>query len=124
MLNKIENSAFASINSSLGWIGATASSLCSLYASNLQQKAPDTKISNLVEQVHILEKIRRLGTATSYQRPAEKSEIELSTLFFADASRTDDVGHLGVLTRLLNSEMKNKAIYHAISWIFHKAKSL
>lgn len=122
LLNKIEKSAYASINSSLGWIGTAASPFCSFYASYLQQKAPDTKVSDLIEQVHILRKLKKLGTAISYPRPTEKSENELSVLVFADASRTDDVGQLGVLTGLLIGEMKNNAIYHTISWISHKAK--
>lgn len=122
MLNQIEKSAFASVNSSLGWVGTAASPLCSFNASYLQQKGPDTKISNLVEQFHILRKIERLGSAISDPRPTEKSENELSVLVFADASRTDDFDQLEVLSGLLIGEMKNNAVYHATSWISHKAK--
>ena len=41
---------------------------------------------------------------------------------FADASRNDECGQLVALTGLLIGEMKKNAIYHAISWISHKAK--
>lgn len=121
-LTKLEKSTFASINSSLGWIGTAASPLCSFYSSYLQQKAPNTKVSHMVEQTNILRKMKKLGTVISYPRPTDKREHELSVLVFADASRVDEAGQLGVLTGLLVGEMKSNSIYHPISWISHKAK--
>lgn len=76
----------------------------------------------MVEQVNILRKLKKLGTVICYPRPTDQLERELSVLVFADASRTDDIGQLGVLTGLLVGEMKSNSIYHPISWISHKAK--
>ena len=121
-LNQIEKSVFASTNSSLGWIGTAASPFCSFYASYMQQKAPELKVSHLIEQVNIVRQLKKLGTTIAYPRPSDNSRYELSVLVFADASRIDDCGQLGVVTGLLIGEMKNNSIYHAISWMSHKAK--
>lgn len=67
-------------------------------------------------------KLKKLGTTIAYQRPTDKDQHELSVLVFTDASRTDDVGQLGVLAGPLVDEMKNNSIYHAISWMSHKSK--
>ena len=121
-LNQMEKSVFASTNSSLGWIGTAAPPFCSFYASYLQQKAPDLKVCHLVEQINIVRKLKKLGTTVAYPRPTDKDKYQLSVLVFADASRTDDCGQLGILTGLLIGEIKKNAIYHTISWISHKAK--
>ena len=121
-LNDIERSFFASTNSSLGWIGTAASPLCSFYASYLQQKAPDTTISDLVEQLNIVRKLKRLGTAISYPRPTDKRDYELSILVFADASKPREHGQIGVLAGLLVGELESGSIFHSLSWISHKSK--
>lgn len=118
----MEKSVFASANSSLGWIGTAASTFCSFYASYLQQKAPDLKVCNLIEQVNVLRKLKRLGTTIAYPRPTDQDMHKLSVLVFTDASRTDDVGQVGVVTGLLIDEMEENSIYHPISWISHKPK--
>ena len=43
-------------------------------------------------------------------------------LAFADASRSDDRGQLGVLIGLLIADLKSDTIFHAISWLSHKSK--
>lgn len=53
-IHSIENGAFVSINSSLGWIGIVMSPLCSFYSSYIQQKSPDIKVSHIIEQTNIL----------------------------------------------------------------------
>lgn len=121
-LNEIEKSAFASANSSLGWIGIAVSPLCSLYASYLQQKAPDLLVCHLIEQVNILRKLKRIGTCMSYPRPTDNSQYVLTVLAFADASKSSENGQLGVLVGLLLGEMKMGSIFHPISWNSHKSK--
>ena len=97
-LNAIEKTAFASVNSSLGWIGMAASPLCSFYESYSQQKAPQIKISHLIEQINILRKLKKLNTKMSYPRPTDDQNYDLNVLVFSDASRTDENGELGILT--------------------------
>lgn len=121
-INEIERAAYASANSSLGWIGTAASPFCSFYSSYLQQKAPNTKVSHLVEQQVIIKKLKKLGTAISYPRPSDKCEQELTVLVFSDASRTDDRGQLGILTGLLVGELKSEAIFHTASWLSFVSK--
>ena len=41
---------------------------------------------------------------------------------FADASKGDSYGQLGLRTVLLFGELKNESIFHAVSWISHKSK--
>lgn len=83
---------------------------------------PDTKVCPIAEQVNILRKLKNLGTVISYPSPKDKLEREISVLVFADASKTDNVGQLVVLTGLLVSEMKKNGMFHPISWISHMAK--
>jgi len=118
----MEKSAFASSNSSLGWIGTAASPLCSFYSSYLQQKAPGTKVCHLVEQINTIRKLKKLGTTISYPRPVDNQDYEMSILVFSDASRTEESGQLGILTGLLVGKMQNNVIYHPLSWISHKSK--
>jgi len=105
-LNEIEKSAFASSNSSLGWVGTAASPLCSFYSSYLQQKAPGTKVCHLVEQINTIRKLKKLGTTISYPRPVDNQDYDMSILVFSDASRTEESGQLGILTGLLVGKCK------------------
>lgn len=77
---------------------------------------------HLIEQVNALWKLKKLGTTIAYPRPTDKVIHKLSVLVFTDASRTDDVGRLGVFTGMLIDEMEENAIFHAISWVSHKSK--
>ena len=81
-MNKIEKSVFASVNNSIGWLGTAASPFCSFYSSYLQQKAPDLKVSHLVEQINNVRKLKKLGTQVSYPRPTDKQEYKPSILVF------------------------------------------
>lgn len=88
-LNKLEKSVFASVNSSIGWIGTASSPLCSFYSIYLQQKAPDVTAAHMCEQISIVRKLKKLGTTISYPRPTDKSRYEISILVFSDASLVD-----------------------------------
>ena len=112
-LNQIEKFVFASTKSSFGRIVTAASPFCSFYASYLQQKAPDLKVSHLVEQINIVWKLKKIGTSVAYTRTLHKKEYELHRscfffFFFFDASRTDECGQLEVATGLLVGDKKKK----------------
>ena len=122
LLNDIEKSHFASINSSLGWIGSAASPLCSFYASYLQQKAPKPCVKHLVEQNNILRSLKKHGTTIRYLRPEVKKADELTLVIFADASKSDQNGQIGVLCGLMFGNMSPESVFHLITWVSHKAK--
>lgn len=84
--------------------------------------APNLKVCNLLEQINVFRKFKKLGTTIAYPRPTDKQAYDFSVLVFTDASRTDDCGQLGILTGLLIGDVKNNSIYHATSWLSHKAK--
>lgn len=121
-INAIERSSFVSINSSIGWIRTTACPICTFYSSYIQQKTPYTQVHHLVEQTFIIRRLKKLGSTILYLRPDDEKEYELSVFVFADASRVDDAGQLGVVTGLLVVPMEKGSIYHVLSWISHKAK--
>lgn len=50
------------------------------------------------------------------------TELELSVLVYADASKIDENGQLGVTTGLLVGDMKEGSVFHNISWLSHKSK--
>ena len=68
-LNAVELKSFRSVNSSVGWLGTNASMLCSFYSSWLQQRAPNPKVQDLVDQINILKVLKRHGTSITYWRP-------------------------------------------------------
>ena len=121
-LTKIEMDHFASINSSLGWIGTAASPFASFYASFLQQKTPDTNISHLIEQINTVKKLQRTGSTICYTRPKDKKDYSLTVLAYADASKPNEYGQLGIIVGLLVGELQKDSIFHAISWLSHKSK--
>lgn len=88
----LKNHFHAYTNSSLALIGSAGSPLCSFYVSYLQQKAPEIRVCNLVEQRNIVKKLQKLGAFIGYPRPVDKRNYELTLLAFADALRTDAYG--------------------------------
>lgn len=120
-LNAIEKKHFAPINSFLRWIGTAASPFCSFYASYLQYKAPETTFSHLVEQINVVNKLRRLGTRICYPRSDDKKTYELTVLAFPDARKGSELSQLGVIIGLLIGEFKSGSIYHSISWLSYKS---
>ncbi len=120
-LNDVELRSFRSINSSLGWLGSNASPFCAFYSSWLQQKAPSPTVKDLISQINSLWLSKKLGTTTLYKRPSNGS-IELSVLFFADASRKDDHGQFCFLSGLLFGDLKLDSIFHVLSWSSIKSR--
>jgi len=77
-LNDIELQAFRSVNSSIGWLGISASPFCSLYASYLQQKAPMPLVRDLVCQINSIRTLKKLGTTIRFKRPPGQDEYKIS----------------------------------------------
>lgn len=122
LVNKIEKSAFMSTNSSIGWIGTAASPLCSYYARHLQQKAPYIKVKHIIEQNNILRKLKRFVTSIKYPRPTLNVSHEISIAVFANASRIDENGQIGVLAGLLIGELTEGAVFYTLLWLSHKSR--
>ena len=121
-LNAIELTSFRSLNSSISWIGVAASPFCSFASSYLQQKLPDTTVSDLVAQLNITRELKKLGSSLKFKRPCDKKLYSLSILVFADASRKEDRGQLGYICGLLIGDISLGSIYHTLSWSSTKAK--
>lgn len=113
-LNEFENAIFASTNSSLCWIGIAVSPFCSFYASYLQHKSHETKVCHFIEQRTTLQKLRRFVATINYSRSEDKSKYELALLVFADASKDDDNGQLGVLSELLVGAFADNSDFHCV----------
>lgn len=62
LINSMERAHYASTNSSFQLLRTAVSLFCSLYASYLQKKTPETNVIHLVEQINVIRKIKRLGT--------------------------------------------------------------
>lgn len=95
--NAFEKSHFASIISSLGWIGTASLQFCSFNASHLQQHTADNKISDLDNQINIVRKLKRAGTTVSHPRLIDKSENTLTVPAFTDAGKASEYERVGVL---------------------------
>ncbi len=121
-MNAIEKSAFMSMNSSLGWIGSSASPLFSFYSSYLQQKNGDLKVKHIIEQNNIIKKLRKYGSTISCPRPPLKKEFKLKVLVFTDASRSDENGQIGVIAGLMLGDLEEGSTFHLLSWMSHKTR--
>lgn len=121
-LNEMRKSAFASADSSLSWISIPAYPFCSLYASYLQQKAPDHMVRHIMGQVNMLRKLKGIGTCMSYPQTTINSKYVLTVLAFADASKSSQNGQPGVLVGLLPGETKIGSIFHPILWTSHRSR--
>lgn len=77
---------------------------------------------NLVDQINVLWKLKRMGTLTSYPRPDNAKRYELTVLLFADALKPGDHGQVGVLTELLVGKLEKNAVFRTDFWISHKYK--
>jgi len=121
-LNKLENSSYRSLNSSLGWIGVAISPFCAHAASYLQQKGPTPTVGDLITQINMLRSLKKLGTTVTFNRPSMKGSYAISLVVFADASRKQDHGQLGMLSGLLFGELSEGSTVHVLSWSSRKSK--
>lgn len=99
--NSLEKKHYASVNSSLCWLGNVASPLWAFYSSYLQQKAPDILVKHIMEPNHVLKSLKRWGKTVRYCRPKLNVDTKLSLLVFANASKSDECGQIKVLCGLL-----------------------
>ncbi len=93
-LNPIEAASYRSLNGSFGFLGISASPLCSLASSYFQQRRMSPNVSDLVCQINMLRGLKKLGSTNTYKRPTDAKEYSLSVLEFLDASRPVDHGQL------------------------------
>ena len=121
-INEIEQSNYNSINGKLCWISVISSPFCSFAASYLQQKAPAATVQDFILQNTIIRKVKDLGTMTKYVRPPQKGTFSLNFICFADASKVDDKGKLGMVTRLMVGNFTTGAVLHALTWFSKRAK--
>lgn len=121
-LNNIELSAFKSLNSSISWIGTTASPLCAFYSSYLQQRLPNCTLHDLISQSNALSLLKRNGTLTNYPRPKSGTTCSISLVAFADASHLSDRSNLCYLIGLVFGELAQESIFHLLSWVSHKSR--
>lgn len=68
-LNEVQDSAYMQICSSLGWLGITASPLCSFYTSYLQQRFSNPCFSVLMAQANSLCVLQKIETPTKCSQP-------------------------------------------------------
>ena len=111
-----------SINSSIGWIGITASPLCYFYSSYLQQQLPNATISTLTNQARCLTILKRHGAITSYPRPPLNTAFPISVCIFADAGRVCDHGQLSCLAGILLGQLQKDSPFYPVWWMSHKSR--
>lgn len=121
-LNAVELSSFKSVNSSISWIGTTASLFCSFYSSHLQQKLPDVRVRHLTEQATILHLLKRLGSLTVYPTVKPGSSDDLHLVAFADASHAADGSQLCHVIGLFIGPVALGSTFHLMSWSSHKSR--
>lgn len=98
--NDIERSAFMSMDSSIGWIGLSASPFFAFYASNLQQMLSGATVASLTSQANALRQLKKLGTRISFPR-AGSGDDKLFVTVFADAGGLRDHGQLAYVAGFL-----------------------
>lgn len=93
-LDYIKLKEFASLNSSIGWLGITASPFCTEFASRIKQKAPKATVKDLIYQAHGLKMLQVLDSSVSFPSKSDELRHYLSILVFLDARRQCDRGQL------------------------------
>lgn len=87
-INEIEGKAFMSINSSIWWLGITASPLCCFYSFYLQQKIYSCQVSTISSQLNALRILKKHGTLSKSIRLSSSEAAEYRLVAFADANHT------------------------------------
>ena len=114
-LSTLEQKAFNSLNSSLGWFGIASSPLCSFYSSYLQQRDPIATVCDLIFQINTLRLLKKLGTFICYTIPDSVNSTSASILVFSDAGRKVDHGKISVLAGLLLGDAEEGSVFHTLS---------
>lgn len=110
-----------SINSSIRWIGISASPFCAFYSIHLQQLLPDARVAVFITQKYALRAVKKLGTNISFPRLMKGLHC-LTVAVFADAGRITNQGLLAYITGLLIGPLSINSTYHTLSWMSHKSK--
>lgn len=121
-MNMVEHAVFMSLNSSLGWLGISASPFCSFYLSHLRQELPDGGVSALKSQTNALRILKRFGTSVRFSRPPSPERFTLSSVVSADVGRFVDYGQLSIIAGQLLGMLKEDSIFHCSSSMSHKSK--
>lgn len=118
----VEKSSFMSVNSSLGWLGITASPLCMFYASHLQQMMPSVTVSSVMSQIKYLRLLKKCGKHIAYPPCPKSGSLPVSVLVFSDAGRRLDSGQLSYFAGLLVGNFQQGSLFYTLSWSSHKSK--
>lgn len=120
-INDIEKKSFVSINASIRWLGITTSPLCSLYASHIQKKLKEKRISSLISQYFILRTLAKHGTLTKYPYPSNNDTRPMTFVAFADAIHTKDSIQLFYIVGVAIGEVKKGSTFYVLSWSSHRS---
>ena len=121
-LSDYEKSSYMSVNSSLSWLGITASPLCAFISSYLQQKLPDLNVDSIISQCKYLRLLKSYGTSIHYPVPPKSGCHNISILVFSDAGRVIDRGQLSFFAGLLIGPFAQDSQFYVLSWSSHKSK--
>lgn len=117
-LNKREIPSTRRTNSSIGWLGVHALLFCAFENRALEQLLPDAKVEDLVHQTNVLQKLKKLGTLTSYPCPPPGNH-DLSVLVYSDAGCQCEAAQLSFLIGIIGPFNK-RSVFHTIGWHSHK----
>lgn len=121
-LNSVEGKTFASINSSNGWLGITASPFCSIFSSTLHQTVPTATIADLCRQATHLKKLEKFEQTACYNGAEEQSTHAASRVVFSDAGKSAEDGQLCHITGLFIAPLQANSIVQITSGSAHKAR--
>ena len=121
-LTSIEQHNFASINSSVGWLGITTSLFCSEFASRFQQLAPCATVKTIIDQSRYLHTIQKLGSYSYYPRFDDNKDHCISLCVFCDAGRSLEAGQISTLSGLVFDDIAEGSMFHVLGWSSHKAR--
>lgn len=114
VMNEIEVKSFMSINTSIAWLGITASPYFSFFSSYLQQKMSQRHVGALISQFLALKKMKKSGTVTSYTRPTE-CNLKPTLVAFAGASHTKESSQQCYIVGLVYGNMGKGFVFHHLS---------
>ena len=115
-LNAVELFSFQSMNGSLGFLEMTVSPFPAFASSHLQQTDNGPTVQCLVHQSNMLKIVQRMGSGSTFARPARPVQFEIAVLIFADAGRPSTFGKLGYVGGLLIGPLCHGSVLHTTTW--------
>lgn len=116
-----EDSSFASLNSTVGWLGITADLFSAAFVSMHEKAAPSETVRDCLAQSSDIRTIQAMGY-TIFSRAYDVERLKRYVTIFSDAGRSATNGQLCYIAGLLLEELQLKSIYHVLSWCSHKTK--